>query len=82
MLSYFPSRRQEREAQQALPGGKREMTQDQLNEIWRLYKAGQPVDENVRACTIGGNPVIDALLPEFRRWQLEAGNTEWTKVPP
>jgi hypothetical protein len=58
------------------------MTQDQLNEIWRLYKAGPPVDENVRACTIGGNPVIDALLPEFRRWQLEAGNTEWTKVPP
>jgi hypothetical protein len=57
-------------------GGK--MTQDQLNEIWRLHEAHQPVGDNFRAFTLGGNPVIDVLLPTFQRWQQNAGGTEWT----
>jgi hypothetical protein len=56
------------------------MTQDQLNEIWLMHEARQPVDDNFRAFTIGGNPVIDVLLPEFQRWQRKAGDTEWTRA--
>ena len=60
------------------------MTQDQLNEIWRLHKLGQPVDENVRAFTIGGDPVIDVLLPNLNGGNARPGarNGNWRHSDP